>query len=378
MLKAVLISILGLSLVACGGSESEDDSSPKNADLEPNSSLDQAQQLIVTTQSNQADLQEQVISVHFDGSLNFSTDSSDFYSVGVINRPGDYVVSAGWHSNLIDPIGEFELQIFKNGSLYKTLESDQGEQSDAIWCLEVEQGEELSFGLNTEGDSGSYGFGFYFFSNIGLSCDSYNGNPQPEDGSDSNGDLTYVYKLNALGDGVCGQDAHTDSALAEGTVNNLGYSYGKCEEVLGTDTFAYCQVSNDVTAESRYYFSNTMTTADAQFKCSGWSGQFQTLGVSNPSDIAGPYFSHDVDGLGAGICVEYEHADQASMESTVNGLGYTIGKCTDSINISGYCQLTPQNSSYVQHINYFDNSMSQEDGMFYCNGWNGTYVAAAL
>jgi hypothetical protein len=56
---------------------------------------------------------------------------------------------------------------------------------------------------------------------------------------------------------------YSDTELASGVVTSLGYSYAKCVDALGVNTFAYCELSNQVSLESRYYFENTITEEDA-------------------------------------------------------------------------------------------------------------------
>ncbi|MGK0247892.1 MAG: hypothetical protein ACI910_000620 [Oleispira sp.] len=282
MLKVVIISIVGFSLVACGGSSSNDGGSssenlaslPKNKDIEPNSNFNQSQQLYKTAQTNQANLNEDVTVINLEGSLDSINDKADFFATGVVDRSGDYIVAAGWSSELEKPINSFQLDIYNGNSIFKTINSNGGEQSTAFWCLEVNTGDDLTFSINTEDDYGSYSFNFIFFSNLGESCDQYNGNEEPNNDTE----YTYVYKMNSLGAGVCSQEGFSGTELPAGMVSNLDYSYGKCEDLLGTDAFAYCEVSSLAASESRYYFENTMTTDEAQLKCLGWGGSYSNVG----------------------------------------------------------------------------------------------------
>lgn len=275
MLKVLTVSILGLVLAACGSSSSgSNENQISNSDQEPNNSIENAQILARTTQADQNDLEVDRLQINLEGSLDFQGDPVDFYSLDVPNESGKYILGVGWNSNIEnDSINNFNLLIYKNGQLVEDIEANGNEQSSAGLCLDVVAGDKYIFEITTENDSGKYGFMFGYYPHD-LSCNEYNNSITP-----STTPLNYVYKVDGLGTGVCIEEAFEDTVLANGVVNNLGFSYGKCMDALGVDTYAYCLIPNNGQSwlESRYYFEISIESTQAQFMCNGWNGDYVAL-----------------------------------------------------------------------------------------------------
>ena len=366
MYKQVLLSCLLLGLAACGA---ESESDLKNEDLEPNNSLENAQLLETTNQQLiQDNLEAQVNLVNFEASLNSNSDTADYFSVGEIENAGMYIVSAGWSSNIPneDVLAEFDLEIFIDGELTHVESPMNLEQPSTNQCIYINAGEELTVGVSTENDNGNYTLFINYFGSSTTYCDVYNGEPeQPDD------ETTYfMHDLDVI-DGTCYELEYFEFVYADAALSS-GYNSGTCIDALGTDVFAYCDTETNQIFNIKYYFKTEMTTSNAENMCSNWGGSFSILDVVNPIDTDNPYYIHEIDALGSGVCLQSLVNSQSSHENFLS-YGYLDGKCESTLGsavLIAHCDME-SDGNVIDKKYVFSNNHTVQEASDKCDVWGG-------
>jgi len=357
MFKHVFLGCLFLGLVACGA---ESESDLKNKDLEPNNSLENAQLLKITDQVDQENLEAQVSLVDLQASLDGNLDVADYFTVGEIDSSGMYIVYAGFDSRIPseDVLTEFDLEIFLDGESVHVENPLYPEQPSTNQCIYINAGEELTVGVTTEGDEGKYSLHISYFGSSTSYCDVYNGDAEPEQPQD--GTTYFMYDLDVI-DGTCYELEYFDFVYAEAALTS-GYNSGTCIDALGTEVFAYCDTESNQILNTKYYFKAEMTTANAENMCSIWDGSFSILDVVNPIDTDNPYYTHEIDALGSGVCLQSLLNSQSSHENFLS-YGYLDGKCESTLGsavLIGHCDVESSGNVIDKKYVFSNNHTVQE------------------
>lgn len=375
MFRLGMIGLLSFALVACGA---EDDSEViSNEDLEPNNSYESSQVLNKSTQANQENIDEQVLSIHFDGSLGFEADSADYFSVSSIDKPGMYIVSSGWSSNFSEDefITEYQMDIYVDGNEVFSESPSYLPTPSVAHCIYLNEGEKLDVSLTTVADAGKYTFHISYFGASTTYCDIYNGDADPEQPEEN--ENYFIYREDAI-DSTCLELEYFDSVYGEAALS-AEYNSGTCIDAFGTGVFAYCDTDSNEFFNTKYYFKTEMTTSYAEYTCNTvWEGVFSLLDVVNPIDTDNQYYAHAINALGDGVCNQVQYSNEDSLELRLEVGSYIEGKCESTLGaeiLIGYCNSGSATENLIQDRYVFSNNHTISEASSKCDVWGDPFTA---